>query len=485
MYQQIISRFTSCAVLVIGDLIIDRYLHGQSHRLCPEGPVPVVEMTEASEAPGGAANTAVNLRELGAAVTFCSVAGADENGRHAQAMLESRGIAARFVFAEERRSIVKSRVLAGRQLVARLDEGTETPLSPATESAFIELLETASDGHCAIVIADYGKGVFTPGVIAALEKIRRRTEVYLAVDSRHAEVFKRLRPSLVKPNYQEALLLMGQTASANRPAQVKAAAAGICAATGAAVAAVTLDEDGAVIIAGGIPQATLPARPVSHPNVNGAGDAYISAFTLAAVCGAEAAESAWLAGEAAAIAISRPGTAYCSHAELLAQAAATGKLLYSAVEAAALSSYYKSLGKKVVFTNGCFDILHSGHVACLEAAAELGDVLIVGVNSDAGIRRNKGAHRPINALKERIQVLAGLSAITHLISFEEDTPVSLISAIRPDVFVKGGDYAGKELPEASLVKQLGGEVRLLPLVPGRSTTSVIRRIHSDPVLKSV
>lgn len=485
MYNELMSRFAGCAVLVIGDLITDRYLHGHSTRISPEGPVPVVEMDNETEAPGGAANTAVNLQELGANVTFCGVCGDDENGRKAAAMLEARGIRTRLLFARERKTIVKSRLLAGRQMIARLDEGTETALEPATEELFIQLLQEAFDQHCAIVISDYGKGLMTPAVIAAVGKLKEHRYVYLAVDSRRAGAFRELRPSLVKPNYQEALQLLQQPASADRKAQMLAAADELRSATNAEVIAVTLDEDGAVILMKDHPSVSLPARSVENPNVNGAGDVYLSAFTLATVCGAAPGDAARMAGEAAAIAISRQGTAHCCHAELLGQMGAAVKLLDSATEAAALSSYYKSRGKRIVFTNGCFDILHSGHVSCLEAAARLGDVLFVGVNSDDSIRRNKGHHRPVNTLRERLQVLSGLSAVTHLIPFTEDTPMALISAIRPDVFAKGGDYAGKELPEASLVKELGGVVQLLPLVPGRSTTSVIRKIHNNPVLKSV
>lgn len=484
MYNELMSRFAGCAVLVIGDLITDRYLQGHSTRISPEGPVPVVEMDDETEAPGGAANTAVNLQELGASVTFCGVCGDDENGRKAAAMLEARGINPRLIYARERKTIVKSRVLAGRQLIARLDEGTETALDPATEEAFIHLLQEAFNDHCAIVISDYGKGLMTPAVIAAVGKLKEQRYVYLAVDSRRAGAYRELRPSLVKPNYQEALQLLQQTAATDRKAQMLAAEDELRKATNAEVVAVTLDEDGAVVLMKDHPAVSLPARAVENPNVNGAGDVYLSAFTLAMVCGAVPSDAARMAGEAAAIAVSRQGTAHCRHAELLGQMGA-GKLLDSATHAAELSSYYKSRGKRIVFTNGCFDILHSGHVSCLEAAAKLGDVLFVGVNSDDSIRRNKGIHRPVNTLKERLQVLSGLSAVTHLIAFSEDTPTALISAIRPDVFAKGGDYAGKELPEAALVQELGGVVQLLPLVPGRSTTSVIRKIHNNPVLKSV
>jgi len=256
--------------------------------------------------------------------------------------------------------------------------------------------------------------------------------------------------------------------------------------TGAAIAAVTLDEEGAVIFNGNQPVYCCSAYPVATPNVSGAGDAYISAFTLACLSGADMPAAAELAAAAAAIAIGKQHTACCSWEELNAYLSVNDKYVTDLGQLQHLSAMYKAQGKKIVFTNGCFDILHSGHVNYLGRARELGHVLMVGINTDESIRRIKGSDRPINTLQDRMEVLAAMGAVNHIIPFgntEDDTPAPLIQVIQPHIFAKGGDYTKESLPEAGLVEQLGGEVILLPLLPGHSTSMIIRRIHTKPVLK--
>ncbi|MCW3466687.1 PfkB family carbohydrate kinase [Chitinophaga nivalis] len=489
MYKHLISQFRQFSVLVIGDLMLDVYLKGASTRLTPEATVPVVDILNNSTVPGGAANTAANLKHLGAAVTFCSICGADEYSEKAQALLSATGVTCRILRDPERSTLVKTRVMSGKQLLIRYDSGSVHQISAEQEQAFIVLLEEQYPLHDAIVIADYNKGLITPGVIAALQALNRRREKFIAVDSRRLEAFRSLSPSLVKPNYAETVqLLQIATKYEARARQLQESGAAMFAATGAAITAATLDEEGAVIFAGNQLAYRSHAHEVPPLNVAGAGDAYISAFTLACLAGADIPAAAEVSAAAAAVAVSKHTTACCTCEELTAYLSVNEKYVTDPQQLAYISAIYKSQGKKIVFTNGCFDILHSGHVNYLNRARELGHILMVGINTDDSIRRLKGSSRPINTLEDRMEVLGGLGAVHHIIPFgseAEDTAAPLISLIKPDVFVKGGDYTRATLPEAGLVEEQGGEVIILPLLPDRSTTLIVNRIHTTHNLKRV
>jgi D-beta-D-heptose 7-phosphate kinase / D-beta-D-heptose 1-phosphate adenosyltransferase len=489
MYHQFITRFSDYRVLVIGDLMTDRFYHGHSTRLSPEGPVPVVDVDCVHCTPGGAANTAANLALLGAQVTFCSVAGNDDEARQAIHLLGMRNIYPLIILSGNRSTMVKNRIVAGGQILARFDSGTAAPLDAADETDLIGLLEEAYADYDAVVISDYDKGTLTPSVIAALKRLREKHPSFLAVDSRRAGSFRELKPSFLKPNYTEAAALIGlPLQTAHRARQVATAGEAMYKATQATITALTLDEEGAVLFSEDKPVYTAQARPVQNPNVVGAGDVYTSAFTLSSLAGATITQAAEIAASAATLALKKQMTACCTGQELLAALAEDARQLESMEQLRALCDMYRARGRKIVFTNGCFDILHSGHVRYLEQARGKGDVLIVGINNDASIRRMKGPARPVNSLQDRVQVLSAIGSVNHIVSFgneKDDTPCELIRAIVPDVFVKGGDYAISDLPEAPLVEELGGKVEILPLVEGRSTTNVIRKIRELPLLKSV
>jgi len=248
--------------------------------------------------------------------------------------------------------------------------------------------------------------------------------------------------------------------------------------TGASIVAASLDSEGVLIFERGQPPCHIPAMVSRHACVVGAGDTFMAALTLGLAAGASARQAGELANAAAAVAVGKERTASCTAAELREFICAGGKYLGGPARAAVRAEFLRQQGRRIVFTNGCFDILHRGHVTYLHRAKALGDVLIVGVNTDAGIRRLKGPERPINTLEDRLQVLAALSCVDHLIAFDEDTPCTLIRAIRPDVFVKGGDYTRERLPEAPLVDALGCTVHGLPFLADRSTTGLIHRIRS-------
>ena len=267
-----------------------------------------------------------------------------------------------------------------------------------------------------------------------------------------------------------------------RAQQIASQAGRVFELTGAQIAAVTLDLDGALVLdRGGPPYRTYarPVRPASGGRTAGAGDTYSSALCLALAAGAQTAQAAELAAAASAVVVDKERTAVCSAQELRASLSSEDKFVASSGTLAARVAFHRQQGQRIVFTNGCFDILHSGHITYLNRAKALGDILIVGLNADGSVRRLKGPGRPINRLEDRAQVLAALSSIDYIVAFDEDTPSNLIRAVRPDIFVKGGDYTWDALPEAPLVEELGGAVQILAYVEDHSTTGIIERIRAS------
>jgi D-beta-D-heptose 7-phosphate kinase/D-beta-D-heptose 1-phosphate adenosyltransferase len=479
-----LDAFAGLRVLVLGEAMLDSYLEGGSSRLCPEAPVPVVAVAARRDAPGGAANTAVNLRALGAEVLFLSVVGDDAESRFLHDCLAHSDVPTLHLLVERgRRTLSKHRVCAGGQILVRFDQGDTGPISQQSEQALIQRLEKLLPDCDAVVISDYGYGVLTPAVIAALADAPGWPSRVIVADSKQLAACRGISLTAIKPNYAEAAQLLSLPEgdrSDDRAEQIIRQEKRLLEMTGTHIAAVTLDRDGAVVLQRGRPPYRTSARPASRGCLSGAGDTFLAAFTLALAVGADTPVAAEIASAAAAVVVAKDGTARCSAAELREMLIAAGTPSCCRARLAAALAEHRRLGRRIVFTNGCFDILHRGHVSYLRRARQLGDVLVVGVNSDASIRRLKGPTRPINTLEDRLTVLAALRFVDHLVPFEEDTPHELIRLVRPDVFVKGGDYTRDRLPEASLVEKLGGVVRILPLVEDRSTTSLIDRIRSNP-----
>jgi D-beta-D-heptose 7-phosphate kinase/D-beta-D-heptose 1-phosphate adenosyltransferase len=477
----VIERLAGRRVLVIGDAMLDTYLRGTTERLCQEAPVPIVAVAERIDAPGGAANTAVNAKALGADVTLLAAVGDDAEGRTLRDALEDAGVGTDAVLLERgRRTLAKQRVLAGVQMLVRFDQGSTGPLVPVTEREIarrIDVLAAASD---AILISDYGYGVLGPRVLEALAALQRRAPRVVVVDAKNLAAYRPVAPTAVKPNFREAARLLGALAGGDGERADRMAGRGgaLLDLTGAQLVAVTLDADGALFFERGREPYRTYARPVDHGRAAGAGDTFSAALGLALAAGADLPAAAEMASAAAAVVVAKEGTATCSLAELRAYLAGGDKYAPGAATLAPTLEDYRRRGRRIVLTSGCFDLLHRGHIAYLNAAKSLGDVLILGLNSDASVRRLKGPERPINTLDDRAQVLAGLSCVDHIVAFDEDTPVDLVAAVRPQIFVKGGDYSADQLPEAAAVEAHGGVLRILPFVQDRSTTSIIERIRA-------
>jgi D-beta-D-heptose 7-phosphate kinase / D-beta-D-heptose 1-phosphate adenosyltransferase len=469
------------AVLVVGEAMLDCYLHGVSGRLAREAPVPIVAVERRVDVPGGAANAAVNARALGARVTFLSVVGDDGEGAALRAELTERGVDASQVLVDPaRRTLTKQRVLAGSQMLVRFDTGSTGAVGRALEGRLVERLSALFAEHDAVVVSDYGYGILAPRVIAALGACQARAPRVIVADSKRLGVYREVGVTAVKPNYEEALRLLGPRAARSggeRAASIARFGSRLLDVTGAQIAAVSLDTEGALFFERGRDPYRTYARAVEHSRAAGAGDTFASALALALAAGGDVAASAELASAAAGVVVSKDGTATCRLPELRAALSGSDKVAPSLAELLGRLELQRRDGRRIVLTNGCFDILHSGHIAYLNGAKALADVLVVGLNTDASVRRLKGTGRPINPLEERAQVLAGLSSVDHVVAFDEDTPSELARAVRPHVFAKGGDYTRERMPEATVVEALGGEVRILPYVRDRSTTSIIERVR--------
>ena len=476
----LISAWAGLRVLVLGEAMLDRYLHGSASRLSPEAPVPVVAVSGRDEAPGGAANTAVNVAALGGSPTLLSVLGVDSEGQALTEALAGYGVDAQNVFSNSaRQTSTKQRVVAGSQMVVRFDEGSTEPIDAETEGQLVDRLRELWSDHDAVVVSDYDYGIVTSAVISALVHLQAEYPKVLVVDSKRLTAFRDAEPTAVKPNYEQSVQLVGAArfpGCSNRWEAVGECADLILDKTRARIAAVTLDRDGALILERGQPPHHTHSRATQHPTTAGAGDTFAAALALALAAGGATTDAADLATAAAAIVVGKDGTAACSAQELLRSLVPAG-ILWDLASLSAEVERQRAAGKRIVLTNGCFDVIHTGHVEYLTRARGLGDLLIVGVNSDDGVRRLKGPSRPVNGLEDRARVLAALACVDHVVAFDEDTPVDLVRRLRPDVFVKGGDYTIERLPEAPVVRELGGEVRILPHVAGRSTTNILQRVH--------
>lgn len=476
----LIDRFPRLEILVVGEAMLDSYLSGNVGRVCREAPVPIVALDETTEVPGGAANAAAAVAALGARTRFLSVVGQDQAGRTLLDAMTARGIDVSDVTpAPGRQTMVKQRVSAGGQLLMRLDTGSEHDVDAVNERRLIDALHRRWETADAVIVSDYGYGVCTPAVIAAIALLQSREPRVLVGDAKDLSRWVSAGLTAAKPNYEEAVRLLGddaRTGTQARVEQIVAARSALASKIGADILTVTLDRAGAVVLEGEREPYRTFTRPSHDSHAAGAGDTFTAVLALALAGGSHAAGAADLASAAATACLDLAGTTTCSTAMLRELVAGDAKAIDGDTLAAQVEGW-RAAGKRIVFTNGCFDILHHGHITYLNRAKSLGDVLIVGLNSDASVRGLKGPTRPINRAEDRAAVLGALSCVDLVVPFDEPTPVKLIEAVRPHLFVKGGDYTRETLPEASLVEALGGEVKIMPFLDDRSTTGIIERIR--------
>jgi rfaE bifunctional protein kinase chain/domain/rfaE bifunctional protein nucleotidyltransferase chain/domain len=470
-----IEAFAGLHAVVLGDLVADEWITGECREVSRDGPVPTVVVRERSLQAGAAGNSAANVAALGAGVGVVGAVGEDAAGSALRDVLASVGAEVRGVLRRsDATTVVKRRLVADQQVMARFDEGGGPSPGDEDDRALARNLLAAASDADVLVVADYGLGTTDgPAVRAAVRAVRARG-LPVVLDARDVASWAGVGVCAVTPNWTETRPLLdgatGTVPAVDRVRLVTAQSPRLLAATGADVVVATLDVDGAVVLAPGEPPRHVPVPRVENPHPAGAGDAFAAALALARATGAGWEAAVDLACAAAGVVVRRPGTAVCTAADLRAQ---VGSPLVAPEELVAALTRARAEGRRVAFTNGCFDLLHPGHVRVLQTAARLADVVVVALDSDAGVRRVKGPGRPVNGLADRAAVLAALGPVDHVVAFDDDAPLALLRAVRPDVYVKGADHDVAALPEARLVQLLGGTVHTVPYLPDRSTSGVI------------
>jgi len=471
------SRWRNTPVLVVGDVMLDKYIWGEVERISPEAPVPVVRAAFHDEKPGGAANVAMNLAGLGACVTVCGFAGGDGEQERLESLLAEAGVEPSLTTVKGAPTTCKLRVLSGHQQMMRLDL---EPQPSYTAADFADLLARALGALRAVsvvVLSDYAKGVLSEAVCRTLISEARQNQIPVVVDPKNRDFTRYRGATAICPNRKELSAATGEpTADLDR---LLAAGQAMLPDLEVECMAATLGEKGIAVLRHDS-RSHAPAVVRQVFDVSGAGDTVTAVLALAMGCGVAVERAVELANQAAGIVVSKVGTVPIQREELLSVLSQESAV---PVEAKILSlerlltrtSAWRGAGDCVVFTNGCFDILHVGHIKLLEQARRLGDRLIVGLNSDCSVRQVKGSGRPVVGEGERAQVLAALSAVDAVVLFNESTPLKLIEAIRPDVLVKGGDYTQETVVGAREVRSWGGRVELIPLVEGVSTTRLIAK----------
>jgi len=475
-----LPKFSDAKVLVIGDVMLDRFWRGAATRISPEAPVPVVKVAGVDDRPGGAGNVAINLAALGVETTLSGLVGDDEHAKQLRSAVEAKGVRWS-VMPCPADTIVKLRVLSRNQQLIRMD--FEAPLDDYADESFLRYASNLIAEHDVVLLSDYAKGTLTN--IEALISACRALNTPVLVDPKGADFSRYAGATLITPNLSEFEAVVG--ACHQDDTVISARARGLCEQHGFEAVLVTRSERGMTLQSKEGEPLHLPALAREVFDVTGAGDTVISALAGGLASQDSLENSTRLANVAAGLVVGKVGTATVTREEL------QGALLQSEgdvpdlpafgvvteQEAVAAVARLKAEGQRVVMTNGCFDLLHPGHVTYLRQAAALADVLIVAVNDDASVTRLKGPERPINGIDSRMSVLAGLRSVSYVLPFSEDTPARLIEAISPDVLVKGGDYAIDEIAGHEHVLESGGEVIILEFVEGFSTTATIKRISTD------
>ncbi|MDA1196069.1 MAG: D-glycero-beta-D-manno-heptose 1-phosphate adenylyltransferase [Planctomycetota bacterium] len=481
--SEVLGTLDAPRVLVVGDLVLDRYLTGVVERISPEAPIQVLRVEREEERLGCAGSVAQMLAVLGADTRLVGVVGDDAGAKRMHALAGAAGVQLEAIVDAGRRTAVKTRHLARShstdQQVLRVDEETLGPVAAACEAHLLQAVRRAIDGCRAVVVSDYGKGVLTDALLRSVIDLARTQGIPLIVDPKGADFTRYKGATCITPNRAEAQRATG--IAVQDLASADAAGAVLLEQAGLEFALVTLDREGMYLKPRAGDGVHLPTTPREVFDVTGAGDMVVSVLGMALAAGASPIEAAALANVAAGLEVEHVGVVPITRDEIAARLAEGIEGLaakhVNRADVAALAERHRAARRRLVFTNGCFDVLHAGHVRYLAEAKSHGDVLIVGLNSDASVQRLKGAGRPLNALADRIEVLSALAAVDHVVVFEEDTPTALVGQVLPDVLVKGKDYEGRVVEGREIVEGRGGRVILADLHPGRSTTGLVDRIR--------
>ncbi|XAU16375.1 D-glycero-beta-D-manno-heptose-7-phosphate kinase [Sulfurimonas sp. HSL3-1] len=462
-------------ILVIGDLMIDHYLWGRAERISPEAPVQVVDVANETTVLGGAGNVINNLTALGASVSVASAIGDDANGKELTLMLKSIGVKTEGLVTQPgRKTSKKSRVIAANQQILRYDKESKDAITEASESKILAAVEKDLFLYDIIILSDYGKGVLTPALAQGVITRARAGGKKVLVDPKGRNYTKYRGAHLLTPNKKEAIEATGIEIKDDE--SLKAALLWLKSECGLDRSMITLSEDGIAIFDEKLKRFPTVAQEVY--DVTGAGDTVIASIAFGLSSGLSIDDAARFANLAAGVVVGKIGSATVTLDEIeeyeaMLHQSSSDAHIKSFEEIDRIVNRCRAGGKRIVFTNGCFDILHVGHVKYLQVAKSFGDILIVGLNSDASVRALKGPSRPVNSEDDRAYILAALESVDYVVKFGDDTPYELIKMLCPDVLVKGGDYEGK----AVVGTEFAGELKLVDFVEGKSTTKTIARIQ--------
>ena len=470
----------SAKVLCVGDVVLDHYLHGVVERISPEAPIPILSVEREDAMLGGAGNVLRNLASLGAAVRCVTVVGEDAAGKEIGRLLRNIGVGTRHLIKDcGRCTSTKARYLAAGQQMLRADFETVAPLAPEIRERLVTAAAKAIRGHTVVVLSDYGKGTLADGVAGQLIDLAKDAGKTVIVDPKGADFGRYRGATLLTPNCHE----LGQATrmATENEQEIVAAARHLLDTQALDAVLATRGADGMALVSADGQVSHLEARAREVFDVSGAGDTVVATVAAALAAGAELAPAAAVANVAAGIVVGKVGTAAVGAEEVVAAlhhqdlADAEAKVLGQQTALARIEKWRRS-GLRIGFTNGCFDLLHPGHVALLAQAKTACDRLVVGLNSDASVTRLKGAARPLQTEAARATVLASLASVDLVVIYPDDTPLNLIAGVRPDVLVKGADWALEDVVGATEVKSWGGHVVLVGLEPGHSTTATIARM---------
>ena len=470
----LLKDIASSSVVIVGDVMLDEYIIGDSSRISPEAPGPVIDEKERIALPGGAANVAVNVTSLGANALLFGIVGNDPEGEIFKTGLREAGVDdSRIVTIEKLSTTRKTRLIARGNQVLRVDRETPGVIDSAIEERFIKSIGSLSEEI--VIISDYAKGVVTSSLIRGIIETGKR----VIIDPKSRDFSMYAGAYLLTPNHTELCRAAG---AADIPSDnLEPRTREIMDTYDIANILVTLGSEGMILIENGAPATHIHTRAREVYDVTGAGDTVIATVSSAIAAGAGLEDACNIATIAAGIVVGKHKTATATPSEILAYAfgPSASEKIVDGETLIARSEELRKAGRKIVFTNGCFDLLHIGHITYLKESRELGDILIVGLNTDSSVRRLKGENRPIISEDERSHVLAALECVDYVVLFDEDTPIELIKAVRPDILVKGADYTVEEVVGHEIVESYGGRVHLMPIVGNMSTSTIINRIKNN------